>query len=95
MPPQKAENPNRAGGINFAWPTDEEGLPLALVGHQLSELIGLPNYSNVTVGPGVVMRFVNDTKEDRQQGLRDCIGDVEEILREEREAVLDVVRQSV
>lgn len=88
----KGDTPQRSAGINFAWPVDEEGNPLALVTMQLSELIGLPNYSNVTVGPGSVTRFVRDTDEGIAEGLRACAVAVEGILAEEREPVLDMVK---
>lgn len=83
---------NRQAGVNFSWPCDENGEPLALVTMQLSELIGLPNYSNVTVGPGSVTRFVKDTDEGIAEGLRACAMAVENILAEEREPVLDMVK---
>jgi hypothetical protein len=86
------ENPTRQAGINFTWPYDEEGNPMALVTMQLSELIGLPNYSNVTVGPGSVTRFVQDTPDGIRQGLTECAVAVEGILAEEREPVLNLVR---
>jgi hypothetical protein len=88
----KGEAPQRGAGINFAWPVDEEGNPLALVTMQLSELIGLPNYSNVTVGPGSVTKFVKDSEEGVAEGLRACAVSVEAILAEEREPILDMVK---
>lgn len=88
------ENPSRQAGINFSWPHDEEGRPMALVTMQLSELVGLPNYSNVTVGPGSVTRFVTDTTEGIREGLTACAVAVEGILAEEREPVLNLVRSA-
>lgn len=82
----------RQAGLNFTWPHDGEGNPLALVTMQLSELIGLPNYSNVTVGPGSVTKFVTDSEEGIADGLRACAVAVETILAEEREPVLDLVK---
>lgn len=76
------------------WPVDEDGLPMALVTFQASELIGLPNYSNVTIGPGSVTRFVADDPEARKAGLRDCVREVEKIIAEEREVVLDLIRSN-
>ena len=78
---------------NFNWPLDENGNPMAMVSMVLSEKIGLPNYSNVDVGPATVTRFVKDTVEDRRRGLRDCADDVEYILAVEREPVLQLVRE--
>lgn len=82
----------KAASINFSWPSDADGNPMALVTMQLSELVGLPNYSNVTVGPGSVTRFVVDTPEAVSKGLRDCAVAVEQILAEEREPVLQMVQ---
>lgn len=80
---------NRSVSPNFNWPIDEDGKPMALVTMQLSELIGLPNYSNITVGPGSVTKFVS---EDRiAQGLEEAAESVEEILSKERDKVLDFV----
>jgi hypothetical protein len=82
----------RQAGLQFAWPVDEDGNPMALVTMQLSELIGLPNYSNVTVGPGSVTRFVKDTPELVAGGPVQCAHEVEAILAEEREPVLALVQ---
>jgi hypothetical protein len=81
----------RQAAVQFSWPVDEDGAPMALVTMQLSELIGLPNYSNVTVGPGSVTKFVKDTKDGVAEGLRSCAIQVETILAEERQPVLDMV----
>jgi hypothetical protein len=83
----------RSSAPNFSWPEDEDGNPMALVSQQVSELINLGNYSNVTVGPSSIHRFVKDTEEDRREGLRECSKDVEKILSEEREFVLESIRQ--
>lgn len=48
---------------------DEEGHPLARVAVQLSNLIGLPAYSNVTVGPILIERYVRDTPEERKRAM--------------------------
>lgn len=87
------ENPSRQAGLNFSWPHDEQGKPMALVTMQLSELIGLPGYSNVTVGPGSVTKFVEDSSEGIRDGLTQCAVAVEGILAEEREPVLEMVRR--
>lgn len=73
------------------WPRDEDGKPLAQVSMTLSEKIGLPNYSNIDVGPATVTRFVEDTAEARDQGLRECTDGCEKILAEERELVLNMI----
>jgi hypothetical protein len=78
-------------GLPTNWPLDEKGNPLALVTMTLEEKIGLPNYSNVTVGPATVYRFVKDDENSRQQGLRECSEDCEYILAYEREPVLKLI----
>lgn len=82
----------QASGPNFSWPVDEDGNPMALVSMQLSELIGLPNYSNVTVGPGSVTKFVKDTVDGVAEGLDSCAASVERILAAEREPVIEMVK---
>jgi hypothetical protein len=83
---------SRSADLNFAWPADEEGNPMVLVTMQASELIGLPNYSNVTVGPASVTRFV---KADAvAEGLKTTAQEVEKIIAEERELVLDIVKKT-
>lgn len=77
---------------NFNVPVDEDGNPLAIVSFAVEEKIGLPNYSNVTVGPATVIRFVKDTPEARAEGLRDCAAETEGILHEERKPVLELIR---
>lgn len=86
-----SKDTQRSAAINFNWPFDEDGNPMALVTMQLSELIGLPNYSNITVGPGSVTRFVKDTDEDVADGLAKCAIQVENILASEREPVLQMI----
>lgn len=90
--PRQADSTPRTASINFSWPSDAKGNPMALVTMQLSELIGLPSYSNVTVGPGSVTRFVTDTPDGVAQGLRACALAVETILAEERQPVLEMVQ---
>lgn len=72
-------------------PMGANGKPMALVGMQLAEKIGLPNYSNVDVGPAVVYRFTEDNEEARREGLLECAADCEFILAHEREPVLQLV----
>ena len=84
----------RQSQLPFAvsWPCDDEGNPLALVTYQTSELIGLPNYSNVTCGPAAVWRFVPDTKEGIQNGLKECALATEVIVAEERSVVVESLK---
>lgn len=72
-----------------SWPTDDNGDPLAQVSMAVHELIGLPQYSNVTIGPAVVTRFVRDTKDDRENGLKECSEEVEKVVSVIRDEVLE------
>jgi hypothetical protein len=44
------------------WPFDAEGDPLVEIAFQAHELIGLPNYSNIVVGPAVIRTLVSANK---------------------------------
>lgn len=41
------------------WPLDAEGDPMVEIAFQAHELIGLENFSNITVGPAVVRTLVS------------------------------------
>lgn len=86
----------RQSQLPFAvsWPIDEDGNPYALVTYQTSELIGLPNYSNVTCGPAAVWRFVKDGKESIANGLKECALATEDIVAEERAIVIESLKRS-
>lgn len=84
----------RQAGVSFDWPRDADGEPMAMITMQVSELIGLPNYSNVTVGPASVTRFVCDTEDEVNKGLKKTATDVETIVASERELVLQAVSAS-
>ncbi len=73
----------------FNWPIDEDGKPMVMVTMQASELIGLPSYSNVTVGPASVTRFVRE--DEVEAGLTKTAQEVEGIISSERTAVLEIV----
>lgn len=77
----------------FNWPLDPAGNPMALVTMGAAELIGLPNYSNVTLSASIT-RFVVDEEEDVALGLRSAVKSCEEVIAEERQMVLDVVKGS-
>jgi len=74
--------------------TDEEGRPLARVCVQVSELFGLPQYSNVTIGPILIERWVKDTPSERRAGLEECAAEVEEQLAIQRDAVVSLVKSA-
>jgi hypothetical protein len=87
---------SRQAGVQFAWPTNDDGAPLTLLTFQASELIGLPEYSNVTVGPAAITTFVDLETEPPTDGvlqdrakswLRYLAQAVEESVAEERAVV--------
>lgn len=84
--------PKGSEQVIFNWPVDEDGKPMALIGFSVGEKIGLPNYSNVDIGPASVLRFCKDS--EVQDALRSSAQDVELIVGEEREKVLAVVQQT-
>lgn len=77
---------------DFDWPRDAEGNPMCLITVGSEEKIGLPNYSNVVVGPIRFSRFVKDTTEDRYHGAKGTMIEVEKIMGEERQVILDAVK---
>lgn len=76
------------------WPTDDDGKPMALVSMGASEKIGLPQYSNVDIGPASVSRFVPDKPDEIRDGLRMVLTIVEQVLAEERDAVVKAVNDA-
>jgi hypothetical protein len=78
--------------IQGNWPFDEDGNPLALISFTVEEKIGLPEYSNITVGPVTIHRFVHDTVADRKHGLKETASEVEQVLAEEREIIYEALR---
>lgn len=80
------------GGRFVSWPVDDDGKPMALVSSGASEKIGLPNYSNVDIGPASVTRYVEDSPEAIQEGLKECTQLCEVIIANEREKVLEIIQ---
>jgi len=79
-----------AAAVNGGWPLDEEGNPMDLITYGCEEKIGLPNYSNVTVGPASITRFA---KRGDKAAIKSLTDDVEAILREQREIILRIVKR--
>jgi hypothetical protein len=77
----------------FDWPVDDKGKPLALVTMGCSEKVGLPKYSNVDLGPASITRFVPDDNEAIAAALRENLELAEQVISEEREAILELVKQ--
>jgi hypothetical protein len=70
----------------FNWPMDKDGNPMVLVSAGVGEKIGLPNYSNVTIEPISISKFVPAGKEE--EGYAECFLLVEKMLAQERAKVL-------
>ena len=66
------------------WP-EINGKPAARIRAGGEEKIGLPSFSNVVVGPISVERFVEDTPEAIDEGLRQARDHAERLIAEERE----------
>ena len=77
------------------WPVDEDGKPMVMVSMGASEKVGMPNYSNVDIGPASVTRFVRDDPDAIKEGLRECVQVCEEVIGEERGAIIDVVKAAI
>jgi hypothetical protein len=60
----------------------------------LEEKIGLPDFSNIVVGPISIERSCEDTKEERARVMAEMIEEVEEILAQERTKVLDWLKEN-
>lgn len=70
------------------------GKPAVKITVGAEEKIGLPNYSNVVLGPFIVERYVEDN-ENVIEEMRDTLNNtVEELLRTEREALLELIKGS-
>lgn len=84
------QNASPLGG----WPIDGDGKPMAMVSMAASELIGLPNFSNVTIGPAMIQRFCIDSPDERKAALKEAAIQVETVLAEEREIVQQALKGS-
>ena len=78
-----------------SWPMGSNGKPMAKITMGASEKIGLPKYSNVDIGPASVTRFVEDDPDAIRDGLRESVKLCEEIIAEERGAVLELVSSAL
>lgn len=76
------------------WPHDAKGKPLAKVSFGAQEVVPTVQYGNVTIGPGLVTKFVPDTDKDIAEGLNACVHACEAVIAVERELVLASIRGS-
>lgn len=75
-------------------PMDENGRPMSRQAVQISELIGLPKYSNVTMGPIMSEGWCEDTPEARKAKQRELMAEVAEIAGEYRNMILESLRDA-
>lgn len=69
------------------------GTPLTVIGAQASELVGLPKFSNVTIGPFVAYRWVEARDDaDLERELLDLAGVINGAITHQREIVLEAVK---
>lgn len=88
----KAETPQSPANFITGWPADEEGKPMALVTMGASEKVGLPQYSNVDLGPASVTRFVRDDPTEIMHALRQAVNQCETIIAEERGPIVELAK---
>lgn len=90
----------RQGQENLAFaarevPKDAFGTPLVMISCSAAELIATRAYSNVTVGPVVVQRWVPDgTDEHLLDEIRRTQSLCETAVAEERQTIAALLRQS-
>lgn len=71
------------------------GVPAVKIMTSFSEKVGMPNYSNIEIGPISVTRYVPDGDEQHLlEEIRKTARIVEEFIAEERETVLEMVQSS-
>lgn len=68
-----------------SWPVDANGEPMIQITVQASELIGLQNYSNITIGPANITLFVPKGQEyaledDDAKALANAVNQLAEIV---------------
>lgn len=83
-----------AEGLVDGWPIGENGKPMRKISVSAANKIGLPEYSNVDVGPIYASRFVEDDG-NVEDALREDIKLVEKIMGEERQFILDNVKKQM
>jgi hypothetical protein len=80
--------------LKFAWPHDEDGKPMVMVTMGASEKVGLPQYSNVDIGPASITRFVRDDPAEIRKGLEQAVNICEQVIAIERGPIIDLAKQA-
>ena len=70
---------------------DPNGKPFAKIVVCVSEKIGLPNYSNVDLGPISMTRYVEDNEAARTEAFKMMTREVEAVVAQERAHVLSAL----
>lgn len=76
----------RAAGLHpSSWPLDADGDPMVEIAFQAHELIGLKEFSNITVGPAVVRCLVsvnrpNPFTDTQKRNLVNALNEVAELV---------------
>lgn len=90
-----AENAKTSDGIAnnlsaSAWPLDGTGDPMVEIAFQAHELIGLENFSNITVGPAIVRTLVsmNSPNPFTERQLANIASAVNQIARTVEEGIV-------
>jgi len=92
---QAREQAEKTGTVEHDWPRDAFGTPLVKISCAASELIATRNFSNVTVGPVVVTRFVPDgDSEHLLKEIGETQGLCERAVADERQTVHSLIQKS-
>jgi hypothetical protein len=76
-------------------PQDENGWPLVQISCAASELVPTKQFSNVTIGPIVVKRYIKDGSDEYLLGeIHKTQSMCEKAVAEDRETVHNMIRQS-
>jgi hypothetical protein len=70
------------------WPLDAQGDPMAEIAFQAHELIGLENFSNITVGPAIIRTLVSINKPNpfsqvQLKNIASAINQIAQIVEED------------
>lgn len=68
------------------------GKPAVRISFSLAEKVGLPNYSNIDVGPCGLEKWVEDDPDAIRKGRDELIEQVEEFMAIERTKVYDFIK---
>lgn len=87
----KAVRRPAVGDVN--WPLDPDGVPMIQISFAASDLVPTGEYANVTVGPAVATRFVQDGDDDHIAGeITNLAHIVEGVVGAERVNVLRMLQ---